>query len=175
MIRSGWIGAVLGLALLAASPVMAQPAATPVMNTRGAFFALVVPDVEASARWYAETLGLVRVLDTPAGRPTRVIALEGGGLLVELIQDNAARSLQERVGGSEPVDRFKVHGIVKVGVMVEDFDAVIAALRGRGVPIVMGPFPARPAMRANAAIRDDNGVLIQLFGTYADGAESPVQ
>ncbi len=40
----------------------------------------------------------------------------------------------------------------------------LARLRERGVPMEPGPFPARYGQRANFAIRDSAGSLIQFFG-----------
>jgi len=49
-------------------------------------------------------------------------------------------------------------------VIVSDFDAALAKLRERGVPLAFGPFPAKGNQRANFAIRDNAGNLIQFFG-----------
>jgi hypothetical protein len=56
-----------------------------------------------------------------------------------------------------------MHGVFKAGVIVEDFDRVIAQLRTRGVEIAFGPFPARDKQRANAIVRDNAGNLIQFI------------
>ena len=40
----------------------------------------------------------------------------------------------------------------------------MAALRARGVPIVMGPYPKRPGQPANVLVRDNAGTLIQFLG-----------
>ena len=57
-----------------------------------------------------------------------------------------------------------VQGLFKVGFFVDDLDRAVAALRGRGVPLAFGPFPARDGVPANAAIRDPEGNYLQLFG-----------
>lgn len=41
---------------------------------------------------------------------------------------------------------------------------LIAALRERGIAIVIGPFPKRGDQPANAMIRDNAGNYIQIFG-----------
>ena len=153
----------LALALLPAESRAASPAAaTPTFTTTGAFFALSVADVDASAKWYAEKLGLKVVLQPPRSGGSAVVALEGGGLMVELIQ------LDEAVPLSKAAPQAKgslfVHGIAKVGVIVDDFDKALSALRSRGVEIAMGPYPARDGQRANVIVRDNAGNLIQLFG-----------
>ena len=155
----------LSLALPAA--VRAQPAApadSAVIRTRGAAFALSVADIEASTRWYAEKLGLTVIMRVPRTEETRaqVTVLRGGGLLVELIQHDDAKPL----GSVLPPGRgaLYLHGVFKVGVFVDDFDATLAALRARGVEVAIGPFPKRPDQPANVIIRDNAGNLIQIVG-----------
>src|SRR5262245_26304338 len=68
----------------------------PFAGTRGSFFALSVSDLEASAKWYSETLGLVLVMQQPTQNGASVVVLEGGGLTVELVRhDNAVPSSKE--------------------------------------------------------------------------------
>lgn len=120
--------------------------------------ALSVPDLQASARWYVAKLGLHRVMEVPrSGTLAGVIALEGDGLLVELIQLDDARP--------GDVERSELrHGIAKAGVLVRDFDATITALRARGVTFASGPYAARPGVRANASFRDNSGNVLQVLG-----------
>jgi catechol 2,3-dioxygenase-like lactoylglutathione lyase family enzyme len=151
---------------LPAEPRESQPvtstARQPLMNGVGAFFALSVPDINASAKWYSDKLGLKVVMRPPKAGQASVIVLEGGGLIVELIQHDDALPLSK--AGPTVKDNLLVHGIFKAGVIVEDFDRTIANLRARNVPIAFGPFPARDGQRANVIIRDNSGNLIQFFG-----------
>ena len=135
-----------------------------VLQVRGAFFALSVADVDASARWYEEKLGLGVVMRAPRTDETRSAAtvLRGGGLTVELVRHDDARPLRGLV--PEGRGALGVHGIFKVGVTVDDLDATLAALRARGVQPAMGPWPRRGDAPANAIIRDAEGNYIQLFG-----------
>lgn len=57
-----------------------------------------------------------------------------------------------------------LHGFMKAGFVVEDFDKAIAAFRATSVPFAYGLYPARPGQRANAIVRDPEGNLIQIFG-----------
>lgn len=134
----------------------------PVIAATGAFFALSVADVEASARWYAEKLGLAVVMRTPMTAGAAVTVLEGEGLIVELIQHDDAIPLRQAAPAVK--DRFRVHGLGKAGVIVADFDETMRRLKQRGVPFLYGPFPARGNQRANVIIQDDSGNLIQIFG-----------
>lgn len=145
----------LVLALRATS--LSQPIKPPVESPSalGAFFALVVPDIDASAQWYREKLGLKTTLPITRQGRFAFTTLEGSNLIVELIQDAQAA---EKKG--EP----SVHGISKAGVIVDDFDKTVTLLKSRGVEIVAGPFPKRPDMRANVVVKDNAGNLIQFFG-----------
>lgn len=151
---------------LAADPRPSQPAIStadpPITTVAGAFFALSVADINASARWYSEKFGLKVVLQPPKTGPASAIILEGGGLIVELIQHDEALPLSKAAPTVK--DHFQVHGIFKAGVIVEDFDKTVARLKERNVAIAFGPFPASAGQRANVIIRDNAGNLIQFFG-----------
>ncbi len=156
------------LVLCLAAPVAAQgqPADAssepPFEAVTGAFFALSVADMAASAEWYSEKLGLKVVTEVPKRNESAVTVLEGGGLTVELIEHDDALPLSKAAPAS--AGALFLHGIFKVGVVVEDFEKAVALLRSRGVEIVHGPFPARADQPANILIRDNSGNLIQLFG-----------
>lgn len=141
---------------------MAQQASETPFTTSGAFFALSVGDAAASARWYREKFGMRVVLEPPPSTDATVIVLEGGGLIVELLRHKDAKSLTSSAPGLR--DAYKVHGFFKAGVIVEDFDRTVAALRTRGVEIAFGPFPKSSTQRANVIVRDNAGNLIQFFG-----------
>jgi catechol 2,3-dioxygenase-like lactoylglutathione lyase family enzyme len=150
------------------SPVPATPGAslpaapTPAQTSAGAFFALSVADARASARWYSEKLGLAVVMEGPKHDKVAVIVLEGAGLIVELIQNDDAVPLTTAAPAVK--DRMLVHGMVKAGAIVSDFDGMLAKFKERSVPIAFGPYPAREGQRANVIIRDNAGNLIQFFG-----------
>ena len=119
-------------------------------------------DVNASAEWYSEKLGLKIVMQPPKTDQSTVIVLEGGGLIVELIQLDDALPLSEVAPSID--NNMLVHGIVKVGVIVEDFNKTVEILKERNVSIAFGPFPATAEQRANLIIRANAGNLIQFFG-----------
>ena len=150
----------LALVLCFPTAALAQSTtvAPPFEAVTGSFFAISVPDLQASTRWYTEKLGLRSILSVPK-QPgaVGVNVLQGNGLTVEIQQHDGA----EPVTRGAPSDR---HGIFKVGVFVKDFDATLAMLRTRGVPIFMGPFPKRSDQPAQVIVRDTSGTLIQFFG-----------
>jgi catechol 2,3-dioxygenase-like lactoylglutathione lyase family enzyme len=144
------------ICLLLSLACAASAAETPVITASGAFFALSVADMKASTQWYADKLGLKVVMQTPKQDKSAVTVLEGGGLIVELIQhDDAAPAAK---------DSLFVHGIFKAGVIVDDFDKTVAILKARQVEIAFGPFPKRANQRANVIVKDNAGNLIQFFG-----------
>ncbi|HEX6316456.1 MAG TPA: VOC family protein [Gemmatimonadaceae bacterium] len=146
---------------LPASSLAQSASDAPFATAQGGFFALSVRDLAASVAWYTEKLGLRSVMTVPrTGKIAGVAALEGNGLLVELLQHDDAVA---RNGASPELTR----GIAKAGVIVTDFDRAVAALRARGVEITSGPYPPRPAMRANLMFRDNEGNTIQVLGPYA--------
>jgi catechol 2,3-dioxygenase-like lactoylglutathione lyase family enzyme len=150
-------------ALLAASSASAQSAITqPAFNATGAFFALSVPDLDASARWYADKLGLHVIMQPPPFNGVVARVLQGGGLTVELIHNPGAVPL----GRAAPAvkNNVLVHGIFKVGLIVDDIDDTLATLRARGIDIAIGPFGAQNGQPANFIIRDNAGNLIQFIG-----------
>src|SRR5262245_58202089 len=141
---------------------MDTPNEISLISTSGAFFALSVADIDASATWYSEKLGLKIVMQPPKTNQSTVVVLEGGGLIVELIQHDDALPLSEVAPTIQ--NKILIHGIIKVGVIVDDFDKTVAGLKERNVPIVLGPFPATAEQRANVLIQDNEGNLIQFFG-----------
>ena len=133
----------------------------PALMTRGAFIALSVADVDASAKWYSEKLGLTIQKRIPRNNGVAVAILEGGGLIVEILQLDAAVPLTSL--SPRPASTTNVHGIFKAGVIVDDYEGALTRLRERGVQIAMGPFPASADQHANVIIRDNSGNLIQLI------------
>jgi hypothetical protein len=140
----------------------AQKATKPPFSAAGAFFALSVADIEASTKWYSEKLDLKIINQVPKNNNVAVTVLEGGGLIVELIQHDDALPLSEACPSVK--DNLLVHGIFKAGVIVNNFDKTLAKLKARNVEIAFGPFPAGPNQRANFIIKDNAGNLIQFFG-----------
>lgn len=127
-------------------------------RSQGTFFALSVADLVASTTWYEEKLGLQVVLRSSPTDRSKVAVLEGGGLMVELVEESGAT---RRASATNPA---AVHGFFKAGLVVEDLQATLSVLRTRGVEVAYGPYPATPTQRSNAIIRDNSGNLIQLFG-----------
>ncbi len=154
---------VMFLPLLLTAAALASPASRvaspgpPAVS--GAFFALSVPDIKASTRWYVEKLGLRVVLDIPSDSAVAVTVLEGDGLVVELLQHPGA--MPPAAKATDPARRI---GITKVGFIVQDLDATLAALRAQNAEIAYGPYAMQANQRANVIVRDNAGNLVQIFG-----------
>jgi hypothetical protein len=98
------MGKIVCLLLACAVPVLAQTRAVgagteppalsdpPLAGVKGAFFAPSVADLEASAKWYIEKLGLAVAMRTKSGK-TSVIVVSGNGLTVELLRHDDATDL----------------------------------------------------------------------------------
>ena len=119
------------------------------------FIALFVPDLEATARWYSETLGLRRVMTIPRmGTIVGGAALEGDGIVVELLQREDAKP------GTTPVEL--THGSAKAGILVADFDRCQATPRSRprqngsrNAVLSTLPAPDSGSDSTNATLRGD--------------------
>jgi len=134
-------------------------------TAKGAFFALSVADLDASAKWYMEKFDLEVVFRAPKTKSVKsaVIVLAGGGLLVELIESEHSSPLSKAAPGIK--DRTLIQGVTKTGLIVDNFDRTLAVLRERNVPILMGPYPAHDSTGLRNFIIEDNARnLIQFFG-----------
>src|SRR5215510_11627639 len=74
---------------LIATPLHAKERDLAFKPITGGFFALSVANLPESVEWYSQKLGLSVVFE--AQGPVAVTTLEGGGLLVELVRNPAAR------------------------------------------------------------------------------------
>ncbi len=150
----------IGVALLLLSSLVAQNN-SPATAT-GAFFALSVSDLKASTQWYEQKLGLKVLKQVPKKDGVAVAILEGGGLMVELIERDGAVSLMKAAPMVK--DNTYLEGIFKAGAIVDDFEKTVASLKSHGVEIAYGPFAAKGGEPANVIVRDNDGNLIQFFG-----------
>lgn len=152
------------LASLSCSPTESTVDAQNPQTMTGAsgFFALSVADLAGSERWYAEKFGMTTLMRIPKQNGIEVAVLGSGNFLVELVANDAARNLAP--GDAAANDRVLLRGPFKVGLIVDAFDAAVAALRSRGAEIAFGPFPASGSQKANVIVKDNSGNLIQVIG-----------
>ena len=141
-----------------------ESAGAPFSAVKAGFVAIVVPDLDASAKWYASKLDL-KVVKENAMRPDKraaVTILQGHGLSVELVWFRDAvplSSVAPQLKGSH-----ELHGIFKAGVVVDDLDSTLNELKSRGVTIAFETFYDKSMDCRMFAIRDNNGNILQFFG-----------
>jgi catechol 2,3-dioxygenase-like lactoylglutathione lyase family enzyme len=150
------------LPLLALGPGVSAAADCP-----ATFFALSVPNLEASVKWYADAFDL-EATELPGGEKGKVALLRGRGLLIELVELAEAAPLETRVPGLK--GRYQVYGLFKAGFYVRDLDAEVARLKAKGVQFKGSLFEDPVARARSILVLDNDGNLIQLFEALAPGA-----
>lgn len=154
------LAATLLVSLTNVSDAQSPPAArsvAPFPRVEGTFVALSVPDLPASIAWYIRTFDMKQTFTIPAmGVIAGGALLEGSGFTVELLQHREAKP------GSTPAEL--THGVAKVGMVVSNFDELLAALRARGAVFFSEPNPARPGQRASVMLKDNAGNMLQILG-----------
>lgn len=154
----------IAVSLAAPPQTPASDPRPPFTSAHGAFIALSVADLDASAHWYHEKLGLAIVKarsQSPDGKSFATI-LSGNQLIVELIQHSDAVALQ-RVDPNL-TRAYQVHGIFKSGLVVDDLDATLKELEARGVNVAFSIFRDDALAYRTFAVRDNAGNFLQFFG-----------
>lgn len=146
-------------AFLLATAALAQAVAP---EGERCFWAISVPDIEASVKWYQSIFGLrtTQQLITPDGS-VKLIILEGPNLMVEVMQMTGADSLKKYAPGLK--SRAMVHGLFKVGLWVADLEKTRRALEQRKVKMVTDIFEEQEGGVRSFVIEDNSGNTIQLF------------
>lgn len=87
-------------------------------NVKGAYFAVIVSDIEISSRWYQSVLGLDVQTHMQEEGSYDIVNLTGPGIAVELLKLEAAVRRPEGF----------IEGPFKVGVLVADLGGFVSAL-----------------------------------------------
>jgi catechol 2,3-dioxygenase-like lactoylglutathione lyase family enzyme len=124
-------------------------------------FALVVPDVDASAQWYVETLGfaLERRFGFPDARVEIAHVVSTTGIRLELIQQVGSAASPDV--GQDAFGALRTQGAKHVGLLVDDAASALAELRAKGVEVVHEVTTVEPAGVRNFWVRDNAGHLIE--------------
>jgi len=141
----------------AVTQIQPPTADAPFFAARGAFFAVVVADLDATELWYKSKLGLRRVKRGNSPRvPAETVVLAGRNLYVELIHHDGKQL--SRIDNEDPVPR-----LIKAGVIVaaRDFDVVAAQLEKHGVSATI--FEDKEMGVRSFLVKDNEGNLIQFF------------
>ena len=149
---------ILALFLAATSPL--GQAVSP--ESGKCFWAISVPDIEASVKWYQSIFGLktTKQLITPDGS-VKVVILESPNLMVEIIQMAEAGSMKKYAPGLK--SRALVHGVFKVGLWVTDLEKTRKALEQRKVKMITDIFEEEEGGVKSFVMEDNSGNTIQLF------------
>jgi catechol 2,3-dioxygenase-like lactoylglutathione lyase family enzyme len=147
------------LLLISGRDAQGQPPAldSPTFVAEGAFFAIVVTDLDASMRWYESNLGLHLVKRGKSPQvPAETVVLGGHNLFVELIHHDG--KALPRVDNEASVPR-----LLKAGVIVarKDFDRIAGYLQKHGVDA--GIFEDKEMGVLSFLFTDNDGNLIQFF------------
>ena len=140
------------------SPTSASVWAEP----EGAFFALSVPDADASTAWYQKYLAFQVISKGEAPDKTaRGILLEGHGSLLEIVQHSKAKPLGTILPQGEA---YQIHGIFKIGFHVRNIDAAYKTMIGNGAEVAYKLGKAREMGLRSFTVHDHDGNLVQFFG-----------
>lgn len=126
------------------------------------FTALSVRSADASAAWYGKVFGfeVVRRMEPP-GRGVRIVLLRKSGALLELVESEAARGPVEL---EPPLERrFLLHGVFKVGFLVEDLDDAMRRLEGLEVQLRGKVFTEPDGGFRSLQVEDPDGNVVQVF------------
>jgi lactoylglutathione lyase len=107
------------------------------------------PDPEATAQWFADTLG-AEIVRTPSPRDIK----HGGGNI--FLAPVAAGD------GVNPSPVTPYQGLDHFGLTVKDIDAVAGHLKAKGVVFTKEPVTIRPGVRI-CFIRGPQGISIELL------------
>lgn len=147
--------------LLLVSQIVAQDHSSasdlPAFAAQGAFFAIVVTDLDASVHWYQSNLGLHLIKRGRSPRlPAETAVMGGHNLFVELIHHDGKPL--PRIDNEDSVPR-----LIKAGAILgkKDFDAVEVYLQKNGTQA--GIFEDRELGVHSFLFRDNDGNLIQFF------------
>lgn len=147
------------LLLVAQTSIKGEQPSTdvPHFTAQGAFFAIVVTDLDSSIRWYESKLGLRLIKEGKAPKvPAETAVLGGHNVFVELIHHDG-KSLS-RLDNEASVPR-----LIKAGMVVgqKDFDAMAVYLQKTGIETAI--FEDKEMRVRSFLVRDNDGNILQFF------------
>ena len=143
---------------LGQSPVGTASAQTPASwHANGAFAALRVGDLDSMMRWYREVLGFELVNHQ---KERQAALLKRGGSVLELIQ----RSGPPAVARATHAQDLAQPGIIKFGLVVDDFDGLQKSLDAKGVAVLGKVIRSDVDGLRTLAVTDPEGNMLQFFG-----------
>jgi len=120
--------------------------------------ALRVVDYNAAIDWYTTKLDFIVDREWPYG-DMQLAYLSNGAVKIEILGGSEA---EPQVPPTNLADTFGSERIHHFCIAVEDLDATVEELRGRGVSFVGEPFVVEQIGRRLAFLTDNNGNMIEL-------------
>lgn len=114
--------------------------------------ALLIEDMEAAEKLYADVLGMKVTERLPLGEAGEAVFLDAGGVQLELIP-KAAFAGEKRLG---------IPGVHHLSFKVDDVEKATAELKAKGAQFFKEPFEALPGLTLSF-FDGLNGVNLQLF------------
>jgi catechol 2,3-dioxygenase-like lactoylglutathione lyase family enzyme len=135
----------------------------PLQLTRIVSVMLGVHDLEASTRFYTETLGLKATLQSPF-----IVLLDAGSVILGLSPGLARMAAQPAGQKSEDqkIEDQKINGATEVSFAVDNIRSAHADLQNLGVTFLNDPRQVTDKEFA-AHFRDPDGHLLSIFGPEA--------
>jgi len=135
----------------------------PLQLTRIVSVMLGVQDLEASTRFYTETLGLKATLQSPF-----IVLLDAGSVILGLSPGLARMAAQPAGQKSEDqkIEDQKINGATEVSFAVDNIRSAHADLQNLGVTFLNDPRQVTDKEFA-AHFRDPDGHLLSIFGPEA--------
>ncbi len=126
------------------------------------FSAIIVKDIDASIKWYAEILGfdLINKIESEE-RGFKLSNLKREGVLLELIELKSALSLKDIA--SDYNAKTRINGLFKTGFLVSDFQAWMNHLTKNDVDFYGGVVTDPTSGKKMIIVTDPDGNRIQLF------------
>ena len=126
------------------------------------FAALSVSDVDRVAAWYTQLLGFSVEIDrrSASGGP-KAMLLSRDGARLELLEFPTAKSRQ---GWGLDAEAHELHGILKIGFVVADLDALYATAQSRQLTLFFPLVTPEGSSLRTFGLLDPDGNIVQIFG-----------
>ncbi len=130
------------------------------------YVAIRVPNLEQTEQWYAQNLGFKEVqrFSSPDLPGIDFAFIERNGFRIDVIGNGVPQRLSPLPANAEDFKKqlIDVQGYNHVGIRVADVDATVAAMRSRGVKIIIEPEDV-PIIRTRLAhVQDNSGNDVEL-------------
>jgi hypothetical protein len=127
----------------------------------GSFFSLSTGNVERLAAWYSDNLGFSIDRKGVTSSGVSFAVLSRTEALIEILQLPASKP---RDAWGLPPEPEAVHGILKVGLLVKDLDALYSRAQARQLNVFFPPVQPPDVPMRTFGLKDPDGNIVQFFG-----------